>query len=227
VFVISDLDLGMNNWMAEPFEYPDEPISRGKVLDEKQLQAFIEEHGKWGRYMDVDGDGVAYRTIPGTNHPMAAYFTRGTGHDEMAVYSERSDDWTQNMQRLRKKIMETARKILPEPVVDTSSDAEIGLITFGSSEPAVLEARDRLADQGIASDYLRVRALPLHDQVSDFIHSHKAVYIIENNFDGQLNQIIRMEHPEDITHVKSLALGDGLPMTPNWVVEQITEMEGK
>jgi 2-oxoglutarate ferredoxin oxidoreductase subunit alpha len=227
VFVLSDLDLGMNNWMAEPFEFPDEPINRGKVLDEKQLQAFIEEHGKWGRYMDVDGDGVAYRTIPGTNHPMAAYFTRGTGHDEMAVYSERSDDWTQNMQRLRKKIMETARKILPEPVVDTGSDAEIGLITFGSSEPAVLEARDRLADQGIVSDYLRVRALPLHDQVSEFIHSHRAVYIIENNFDGQLNQIIRMEHPEDITHVKSLALGDGLPMTPNWVVEQITEMEGK
>ena len=88
IFVISDLDLGMNNWMSEPFEYPDQPIQRGKVLDAEQLQQFIADHGKWGRYWDVDGDGVGYRTIPGTDHPMAAYFTRGTGHDEMAVYSE-------------------------------------------------------------------------------------------------------------------------------------------
>ena len=213
--------------MSEPFVYPDEPIKRGKVLDEKKLQAFIEEHGKWGRYWDVDGDGVPYRTLPGTDHPMAAYFTRGTGHNEMAGYSERSDDWTNNMSRLRKKIMQTARKILPEPVVDTTQGADIGLITFGSSESAVQEARDKLAAQGIASDYLRVRALPLHDPVSEFIHSHKTVYVIENNFDGQLHQIIRLEHPEDITHVKSLTLGDGLPMTPDWVIEQITEMEGK
>lgn len=227
VFVIIDLDLGMNNWMSEPFDYPDEPVKRGKVLDEKQLQAFIEEHGKWGRYMDVDGDGVTYRTLPGTDHPMAAYFTRGTGHNEMAVYSERSDDWVENMTRIRKKIMETSLKVLPEPIVDTTQGADIGLITFGSNEPAIQEARDKLAATGMATDYLRVRALPMHEQVSAFIHSHKTVYVIENNFDGQLHQIICMEHPEDITHVKSLALGDGLPMTPDWVIEQITEMEVK
>ena len=117
VFVISDLDLGMNNWLSDPFDYPDQPINRGKVLDAEQLQAFIDEHGKWGRYLDVDGDGITYRTVPGTEHKFAGYFTRGTGHDEMATYSERSDDWIQNMTRLRLK-MDTARGILPQPIID-------------------------------------------------------------------------------------------------------------
>ena len=130
VFVVSDLDLGMNNWLSDPFDYPDQPITRGKVLDAKALQDFIEEHGKWGRYMDVDGDGIAYRTLPGTDHRFAAYFTRGTGHDEFAVYSERSDDWVENMTRLRLK-MDTARDMLPQPLIDDESDADIGIITFG------------------------------------------------------------------------------------------------
>ncbi|MCU0511395.1 MAG: 2-oxoacid:acceptor oxidoreductase family protein, partial [Anaerolineae bacterium] len=163
VFVLSDLDLGMNNWMAEPFQYPDEPIQRGKVLDAARLQAFIDAHGKWGRYLDVDGDGVGYRTLPGTNHPMAAYFARGTGHDAMATYSERSDDWVKNMARLRHKL-ETARGLLAEkvpPVIDLDPTKTIGIITFGTNEPAIAEARDVLARQGIATNYLRVRALPL------------------------------------------------------------------
>jgi 2-oxoglutarate ferredoxin oxidoreductase subunit alpha len=225
IFVISDLDLGMNNWMADPFEYPDTPINRGKVLDAEGLQAFIEKQGKWGRYVDVDGDGIGYRTLPGTDHPLAAYFARGTGHNEMAVYSERSDDWLKNMERLRRK-METARKILPQPVVDYNEGKNVALITFGTNEPAINEARDVLAAEGIETNYLRVRALPLCPQVSEFIQNHERVYVIENNFDGQLNQIIRMEHPEDITHVKSLSLGDGLPMTPSWIVNKVIEMEG-
>jgi len=225
VFVISDLDLGMNNWLSEPFDYPDQPISRGKVLDAQSLQGFIDEHGKWGRYMDVDGDGIAYRTLPGTDHRFAGYFTRGTGHDEFAVYSERSDDWVENMTRLRLK-MNTARAMLPQPLIDDASDAEIGIITFGTNEEAIREARDWLANDGIKTNYLRVRALPLASSVSEFIDAHKSVFVIENNFDGQLTQLIRLEHPENISHVRPLALGDGLPMTPNWVYDSLKEQEG-
>ena len=225
VFVISDLDLGMNNWLSEPFDYPDQPIQRGKTLNAEDLQAFIEEHGKWGRYLDVDGDGVAYRTLPGTDHPHSAYFARGTGHNEMAAYSERSDDWVKNMRRLARK-METARDVLPAPIVEDDGEAEIGIITFGTNEDAVREARDWLGREGIKTAYLRVLALPLASSVSDFIASCKRVYVIENNFDGQLHQLIRLEHDIDMTHLRSLTLGDGLPMTPNWVYDSIKEQEG-
>ena len=225
VFVISDLDLGMNNWLSDPFDYPDKPISRGKVLDANSLQDFIDEHGKWGRYMDVDGDGIAYRTLPGTDHRFAAYFARGTGHDEMAVYSERSDDWVENMTRLRLK-MDTARDMLPQPMMDNGSSADIGIITFGTNEDAIREARDWLANDGIKTNYLRVRALPLASTVSDFIDAHKSVFVIENNFDGQLTQLIRLEHPENVSHVRPLALGDGLPMTPDWIYNSLKEQEG-
>ena len=225
VFVISDLDLGMNNWLSDPFDYPDQPINRGKVLNAEDLQSFIDEHGKWGRYMDVDGDGIPYRTLPGTDHPFSAYFARGTGHDAMAIYSERSDDWVENMERLRMK-MNTARELLPQPILDDSKGSDIGIITFGTNEDAVREARDWLANDGIATDYLRVRALPIAPSVGEFIASHKSIFVIENNFDGQLNQLLRIESPEDISHVRSLALGDGLPMTPSWVYESLKEQEG-
>ena len=225
VFVVSDLDLGMNNWLSDTFDYPDKPISRGKVLDADALQEFIDEHGKWGRYMDVDGDGIAYRTLPGTDHRFAAYFTRGTGHDEMAVYSERSHDWVENMTRLRLK-MDTARDMLPQPIIENGSSADIGIITFGTNEDAIREARDWLANDGVKTNYLRVRALPLASSVSDFIDAHKSVFVIENNFDGQLTQLIRLEHPENVSHVRPLALGDGLPMTPDWIYDSLKEQEG-
>ena len=224
VFVNSDLDLGMNNWMAEPFDYPDEPMKRGKVLDADSLSKFIEEHNTWGRYMDVDGDGIGYRTIPGTDHPRAAYFARGTGHNEMAVYSERSDDWLNNMDRLNRKL-ETAKTILPKDIIDYDASKSVGLITFGTNEPAIIEARDWLKAQGIETNYLRVRSLPLQDTVKEFVFKHDTVYVIENNYDGQLNQIMRIDYPEDMTHVKSLTLGDGLPMTARWIVESIGAKE--
>lgn len=226
IFVLSDLDLGMNNWMSEPFDYPETPIQRGKVLDADSLSAFIKEHGKWGRYLDVDNDGIGYRTVPGTDHPQAAYFARGTGHNEMAVYSERSEDWVQNMARMDRK-METVRKSdwLPAPILDVDPSKKIGLMTFGTNEPAMVEARDWLAKDGIETNYLRVRALPLQDEISEFIKNHDRVYVLENNHDGQLVQIIRMEHPEDITHVVSLTLGDGLPMTARFVVESVKAQE--
>jgi len=220
IFVLSDLDLGMNNWMAQPFEYPTEPMNRGKVLDAEQLTAFIEKNGKWGRYWDVDGDGVGYRTLPGTNHPNGAYFVRGTGHNAMAVYSERSDDWVENMTRLRKKF-DSARHIVPQPIVDYTEGKKVGIITFGTNEPAIQEARDCLAEDGIATNYMRVRALPMPESVREFVLKHEHVYVIENDFDGQLHQLINMEISEDTRHMKALALGDSLPMTPEWVVEQI------
>jgi 2-oxoglutarate ferredoxin oxidoreductase subunit alpha len=226
ILILSDLDLGMNNWMSEPFEYPDEPINRGKVLDRDGLDDFIQKYEKWGRYLDVDEDGVPYRTLPGTNHPQAAYFTRGTGHNDMAVYSERADDWVQNMHRLRKKF-ELARAALPEPIIEQDADVKVGLITFGTNEPAVQEARDLLAAEDIQTNYLRVRALPIADEVYKFIGEHDRVYVIENNFDGQIYQLMCMEHTGDMQHVVSLPLGDSLPMTPKWVYESIVEKEQK
>jgi 2-oxoglutarate ferredoxin oxidoreductase subunit alpha len=155
---------------------------------------------------------------------MAAYFARGTGHDEYAVYSERSDVWLENMERLHRKL-ETAKKMLPAPIVEYDDSKTVGLITFGTNDPAVQEARDRLEANGTPTNYLRVRALPLPDEVTDFINNHDRVYVIENNYDGQLNQIIRIEHAQDLQHVHSLALGDGLPMTAHWIVEKITAEE--
>ncbi|QPC80563.1 2-oxoacid:acceptor oxidoreductase subunit alpha [Phototrophicus methaneseepsis] len=226
IFVLSDLDLGMNNWMAEPFTYPDEPVKRGKVLNAEQLQQFIGEHGSWGRYLDVDGDGVGYRTIPGTDHPMAAYFARGTGHDEYAVYSERSDTWLKNMARLKHKHYHTGRQMLPQPIIDYDESKSIGIITFGTNEPAIVEARDLLAAQGIETNYLRVRSLPLAESVLEFIKAHDRVYVIENNFDGQLHQIMKVEFAEQIANTKSLSLGDGLPMAARWIIDSILEYEG-
>jgi 2-oxoglutarate/2-oxoacid ferredoxin oxidoreductase subunit alpha len=220
VFVLSDLDLGMNNWMSEPFEYPSEAMRRGKVLDAEALTKFIEEYKTWGRYMDVDGDGIPYRTLPGTDHPRAGYFARGTGHNEMAAYSERSDDWVHNMERLRHK-METVKTFLPKPVIDFDGNKKVGLVSFGTNDAAIQEARDYLVANGIETNYLRVRSLPLTDDVKNFVLNHEQVYVIENNFDGQLAQLIRLEYAEDLTHMKSLALGDGLPMTAQWILNRI------
>ncbi len=226
VFVMSDLDLGMNLWMSDPFTYPTEPIKRGKVLDKTALEDFFAEKGEWYRYKDYDGDGVPYRTVPGTDHPRAAYFTRGTGHNERATYSERSDDWVNNMERLRAKF-EGARALLPQPEIDFDPAKKIGIISFGSNDPAIVEARVRLAADGIETNYLRVRALPLAESVHEFALKHDHVYVIENDFDGQLHQIMRMEIPQDTTHMVSLALGDTLPMTARWIYAQITRQEQK
>src|SRR5438128_6469790 len=142
VFVLSDLDLGMNNWMSDPFPYPEKPIERGKVLTKEDLDKL----GSFGRYKDVDGDGIPYRTLPGTEHPAAAYFTRGSGHNAMAQYSERPEDYENNMLRLRRKF-ENARTFVPAPVVETMAGAEVGIIAFGSSHWALTESRDQLRDE--------------------------------------------------------------------------------
>ena len=220
VFVLSDLDLGMNNWMYEPFEYPTEPIRRGKVL----TAAEVAEKG-FARYQDIDSDGVGYRTLPGNEHPLGAWFARGTGHNEQAVYSEKPEDWEQNMLRLQRKF-ETARKLAPGPVIDEVEGARVGIIAFGTTQFAIDEARDRLATRGLKSSFMRLRALPINDEVKDFIARYDRLYVIELNRDGQLHAILQTEGPQMATKLVSLAHLDGMPLTAHWVVESIDEQEG-
>ncbi|HMT20767.1 MAG TPA: hypothetical protein PKE20_05895, partial [Promineifilum sp.] len=219
IFVLSDLDLGMNNWMSEPFEYPAEPIKRGKVLS----AADVAERG-FARYKDIDGDGIPYRTLPGNEHPLAAYFARGTGHNDNAVYSERPDDWKNNMARLARKF-DTARNLVPGPVVDETAGAEIGIIAYGTTRPAIEEARDRLAADGIPTNFMRLRALPINHEVEAFIERHDRVYVIEMNRDGQMHTLLRSELPELATRLESLALLDGMPLTARWVAEAVIAAE--
>jgi 2-oxoglutarate ferredoxin oxidoreductase subunit alpha len=223
VFVLSDLDLGMNHWMTEEFEYPDVDMDRGKFLWEEDLENFKVE---WGRYLDVDGDGIPYRTFPGNKHPKAAYFARGTGHDEYAAYTEDSVDWEVNMARLVKKF-ETGKQYLPKPILTGDGLADVGIIAYGSTEPAVIEARDKLKEQGIEADFLRVRALPFVDEVKEFIDGKQRVYIVELNRDGQLFQIMRMEFPQVCGKLVSLPKHDGLPLSAQWVIDAIVTNERK
>ena len=190
VFVLSDLDLGMNLWMTPAFKYPEKQFDRGKVLTKADLERLA---GEWGRYKDVDGDAVTYRTLPGTDHPAAGFFTRGSGHDESARYTENADAYARNMDRLTRKL-ETARVALPAPVLDETGSA-VGLIAFGSTHAAVLEARQMLAAAGRPVDYLRVRALPLSAEVGEFISRHERVYVVEQNRDGQVFDLIRLDLP--------------------------------
>jgi 2-oxoglutarate ferredoxin oxidoreductase subunit alpha len=220
VLVLSDLDLGMNNWMSEPFAYPAEPLKRGKVLSAEEIEA-----KGFARYRDVDGDGIPYRTLPGTNHPLAAYFARGTGHNEMALYSERSEDWEKNMARLARKF-ETARRYVPAPIVDEVEGAEVGIVAFGSTLHAIAEARDALKARDFKTSFLRLRALPFTDEVEAFIARHERVYVIELNRDGQLCQILRSELPELAPRLYSLPYYDAMPLTPQQVLTDLGEREG-
>lgn len=223
VFVLSDLDLGMNHWMADKFEYPDEPIDRGKVLWEDDLDA-IENYG---RYLDVDGDGIGYRTLTGNRHPKSAYFTRGTGHDEYANYSEDPDDWVRNLDRIKQKI-DNAVPMLPKAEIRLGQGADtarVGLIAFGSTNPAVEEAQDYLREAGFPVDYLRLRALPVGEEVKDFIYNHKRTYVVEMNRDGQLHQILSLEVPGRALDLVSLTHNDGLPLAANWIKGEILNQE--
>jgi 2-oxoglutarate/2-oxoacid ferredoxin oxidoreductase subunit alpha len=223
VFVLSDLDLGMNNWMAEPFAYPEQPMHRGKVLSKEDLDRL----GGFERYRDVDGDGIGYRTLPGTNHPAAAYFARGTGHNEKAQYSERSDDWERNLDRLVRKV-DNARSALPAPVLE-GQGAAVGLIAYGSSHHAVLEARDQLRrEKGVESDYLRVRAYPLSREVESFVKDHERVYVVEQNRDGQLAALLKLDLTAGLVpRVRSVAHIPGLPLDARSVTEEIAAREGR
>jgi 2-oxoglutarate ferredoxin oxidoreductase subunit alpha len=222
VFVLSDLELGMNQWMAEPFKYPDKPMDRGKVLWEEDLEKL---KGDWGRYRDVDGDGIPYRTLPGNKHPASAYFMRGTGHTENARYSEDAATWARMMDRIKKKY-HNAANFVPKPIIEKSKGAKTGIIAFGSTEPAIREARHQLeTEAGIKSDSMRIRGVPFTNEVEKFIESYEHNYVVEMNRDGQMYQLLLVEYPQLADKLTSVAFNDGLPATAKWVTESILETE--
>jgi 2-oxoglutarate ferredoxin oxidoreductase subunit alpha len=238
VFVLSDLELGMNQWMAEPFRYPDTPMDRGKVLWEEDLEKL---KGSWARYRDVDGDGITYRTLPGNKHPAGAYFMRGTGHNEEARYSEDPVIWARNMDRIKKKY-HNAAKFIPKPVIETTKGATLGIIAFGSTESAVREARHQLetpperggetasspkGEAGLKSDSMRIRGIPFTEEVGQFIEAHEHNYVVEMNRDGQMYQLLLVEYPQLADKLTSIAFNDGLPATARWVKENILATEVK
>jgi 2-oxoglutarate/2-oxoacid ferredoxin oxidoreductase subunit alpha len=224
VFVMTDLDLGMNNWMADPFVYPDQPIRRGKVLSAEDLTRL----GNFGRYEDVDGDGVGYRTLPGTDHPNAAYFTRGSGHNHKAQYSERDDDYANNMDRLAHKF-ECMRPRVPKPVVHMVEGAKIGFVAIGTSDYAVRESCDQLKNEhGIDASYLRLKAYPFTDHLLDFIRAHERVYVVDQNRDAQLLGLMRLELDAGlIAKLRSVRYYGGLPLDARTVTDNILKQEAK
>jgi 2-oxoglutarate/2-oxoacid ferredoxin oxidoreductase subunit alpha len=224
VFVMSDLDLGMNNWMSEPFTYPDKKLDRGKVL----TAADLERLGGFARYKDVDGDAIPYRTVPGTDHPLAAYFTRGSGHNEKAQYSERGDDYQNNMERLNRKF-ETARTLVPKPELVANGTSKIGIIAYGTSDFAVRESRDQLAREfNLKTDYLRLRAYPFTREVHDFVASHERVFVVEQNRDAQMLSLMKLDLAADqLTKLRSVLHFNGLPIDARSVTDDIVSQEGK
>lgn len=223
VFMNTDLDLGMNNWMAEPFEYPKAPLERGKVL----TAADLDRLGGFARYRDVDGDGIPYRTLPGTDHSLAGYFTRGTGHTDTASYSEREDDYSNNMDRLARKF-NTMRRHLPPAETAQRAGARVGLVCVGTSRYATEESRDQLLDEyGLACNYMRLRAYPFSEELDQFIDAHERVYVIDQNRDGQLFMLMRLDLAvERIVKLRSIRYYGGLPLDARTLTARIASEEG-
>lgn len=222
VFVMTDLDLGMNNWMADPFTYPERPLDRGKVLTKEDLDRL----GGFGRYKDVDGDGIGWRTLPATPHPAAAYFCRGSGHNEQAQYSERDDDYRRNVDRLERKF-QSMREVGPAPEVQVNDRARIGFIACGTSHYAVLESMAQLREeQGIEASYLRVRSFPFARAVQEFIHRHDRVYVVDQNRDGQLYSLLKLDLADgDIARLRSIRHYGGLPIDARSVTDDLLKQE--
>ena len=212
----------MNNWMSEQFEYPEKPLNRGKVLSAEDLTRL----GGFARYKDVDGDAIPYRTLPGTDHPQASYFTRGSGHNEKALYTERPDDYQNLMERLNRKF-ETARTLVPKPVVVQTGKSKVGLIAFGSSDFAVMESRDQLKKEyGVETDYLRIRAFPFTHEIHDFIASHDRVYVMEQNRDAQMLSLLKLDlSTEDVVKLRSVRHFNGLPIDARFVTDALVLQE--
>ena len=223
VVVMSDLDFGMNPWMTPKFQYPDQPMDRGKILWEDELSHLVERnHGHWGRYEDVDGDGIPYRTVPGNQNPLSGHFTRGTSHAEDTSYSEDPEVWERIFNRIKFKI-ENGKKLLPKPEIQIEKDVKIGFISSGSAHFAVEEARDYLHKEGIKTNYLRVRSLPFGPEINDFLKVHDLVFVVEINRDGQLHQLITLDSPEYASKMVRCAHMDGLPLSAQWIVEQVNQ----
>ena len=221
VFVMTDLDLGMNTWMSEPFPYPEKPLDRGKVLDEETLERI----GRFGRYRDVDGDGVPYRSVPGDDMP--AYFCRGSGHNEWAQYSERPDDYQSNVDRLARKF-ENARNWMPAPVVEINRQASIGVIAYGTTHWAVVESRDQLkAEADLETSYYRVCGYPFRPALASFIERHERVYVIEQNRDGQMLSLMKLDLEPDLARrLRSVLHYSGMPIDARSITDSVLIQEG-
>ncbi len=220
VIVLSDLDLGMNLSIDKEFQVSNRPLQRGKVLNAEQLMEKSAQGREFGRYRDVDGDAVPYRTLPATPHAQAAYFTRGTAHTETSAYSEDHDNFRELLMRLKRKF-ENLRTHLPKPIVDKNSKAQIGLIAFGSSEAAIAETRSLLKTE---TSYMRIRSLPFQDEVRDYIAAHDRVVVIEQNRDGQLAGLLRSDFPALAHKITSVTHFDGLPLAAEIVVAKMEAM---
>jgi 2-oxoglutarate ferredoxin oxidoreductase subunit alpha len=220
VFVMTDLDLGMNTWMSDEFPYPETPLDRGKRLDAATLQKL----GDWGRYLDVDGDGIAWRTVPGDGLPV--YFNRGSGHNTRGQYSERADDYTGNMDRLARKF-ETARRWVPAEITDAQPGADVAIVAYGSSHWALQEARDQLkAEAGLATSYMRLRAYPFTEAVERFIDAHKRVYVVEQNRDAQMLSLLKLDlTPGQVGKLRSVVYYTGLPIDARTISDEILAQE--
>jgi len=223
VFVLSDLDMGMNNWMSDPFEYPTTPLDRGKVLTAEDLDRL----GGFARYRDVDGDAIGWRTLPGTPHPKAAYFTRGSGHNDAAAYTEKPDEYVEVMERLSRKF-ENARKLVPGPVTVKDGTSKIGFLAFGTTDFALRESMDQIEKQyGLSVDYMRVRAFPFAHEIHDFVASHERVYVVEQNRDGQLASLLKLDLPADqVVKLRSILYYNGLPIDAQSITEEFATKEG-
>ncbi len=223
VFVLSDLDLGMNNWMSEPFTYPDKPLDRGKVLTAEELT----KAGSFARYRDKDGDAIGWRTLPGTPHPKAAYFTRGSGHNDAAGYTERPDEYQQVMDRLARKF-ENARKLVPAPVVTKDGTSKIGFLAYGSTDFALRESLDQIANEHkLSVDYMRIRAFPFAHEIHDFVASHDRVYVVEQDRDGQLASLLKLDLPADqVAKLRSILHYNGLPIDARSITDEFATREG-
>jgi 2-oxoglutarate ferredoxin oxidoreductase subunit alpha len=221
VFVMSDLDLGMNTWMSNTFTYPERPLDRGKLLD----ATAIERIGEWGRYRDVDGDGIPYRTVPGTGGP--AYFTRGSGHNERGQYSERPDDYVNNMERLARKF-ESARDYVPKPILAGDLDSDIAIVGYGSSHWAIEESRDQLLREvGASTAYMRLRAYPFTEELEAFIDHHQRIYVVEQNRDAQMLSLMRLAlSAERGAKLRKVLHYNGLPIDARSITDEIVNQEG-
>jgi 2-oxoglutarate ferredoxin oxidoreductase subunit alpha len=222
VFVLTDLDLGMNNWMSEVFEYPEKPLDRGKVLTAEDLERL----GGFARYRDVDGDAIGWRTLPGTQHPKAAYFTRGTGHTDTAAYTEKPEEYQALMERLALKF-EKARELVPAPVVVRDTGAKVGFLAFGSTDCALTESLDQISKRyNVPTDYLRIRAYPFAQAIREFVARHERVYVVEQNRDAQLASLLKLDLPADqVVKLRSILHYNGLPVDAESITEQFAAQE--
>jgi 2-oxoglutarate ferredoxin oxidoreductase subunit alpha len=223
VIVITDLDLGMNNWISEPFDYPEKPLDRGKVLS----VADLERLGGFARYRDVDGDGIGWRTLPGTRHPKAAYFTRGSGHNDESGYSERPEDYQKIMERLARKI-DNARTLAPAPETVRNEGAKIGFLAYGSTDFAMRESLDQIENEhGLRADYMRIRAYPFARAIHNFVAAHERVYVVEQNRDGQMASLLKLDlDAAQTVKLRGIVHYNGLPVDARTITRAFVAKEG-